>query len=83
MGAKEIKEAKRLEGKVLAADLQQKILEKIAEGRLQKFYSEVCLLEQPFVKDSDVTVKELVTQKIATIGENIQVRRFTRYVLGE
>ncbi|OGE76215.1 MAG: translation elongation factor Ts [Candidatus Doudnabacteria bacterium RIFCSPHIGHO2_02_FULL_48_21] len=59
------------------------IIEKIVEGKLEKFYEQICLLEQPFVKDSDVTVKELVTQKIATIGENIQVRRFTRYVLGE
>ena len=59
------------------------LIEKIVEGKLEKYYQEVCLLQQPFVKDEDVTVKELITQKIATIGENIQVRRFTRYVLGE
>lgn len=59
------------------------IIEKIVEGRLEKFYQEICLLEQPFVKDPDITIKELVNQKIAAIGENIQIRRFTRYVLGE
>lgn len=59
------------------------IVEKIATGRLEKFYQEVCLLEQPFVKDQDITVQELINQKIAIIGENIKVRRFTRYILGE
>ena len=59
------------------------IIEKIVEGKLEKYFQEICLLEQPFVKDQDITVKELVTQKIASIWENIQVRRFTRYVLGE
>lgn len=56
---------------------------KIVIGKLEKFYQEVCLLEQPFVKDPDITIKDLITQKIAKIGENIQVRRFTRYTLGE
>ena len=59
------------------------IVEKIVAGRVEKFFQEICLLEQPFVRDSDITVRELINQKIATIGENIQVRRFTRYVLGE
>lgn len=59
------------------------IMEKIVDGKLEKYYEEVCLLEQPFVRDPDITVQELINQKIATIGENIQVRRFTRYVLGE
>ena len=59
------------------------IAEKIVAGKLEKFYEQVCLLDQRFVKDEDLTVNELITQKIATIGENIQVRRFTRYVLGE
>lgn len=62
---------------------QDNIIEKIVEGKLEKYYQETCLLEQPFVKDPDIIVKELISQKIATIGENIQVRRFTRYVLGE
>ena len=58
------------------------IREKIVEGQLAKWYKEVCLLEQPF-RDEDRTVRALVTEKIATIGENIRVRRFTRYALGE
>jgi len=59
------------------------IVEKIVAGRVEKFFEEVCLLEQPFVKDPDISVQDLITQKVAVIGENIQVRRFTRYVLGE
>ena len=54
----------------------------IVEGQLRKWYAEVCLLEQPF-RDTDMTVRDLVTGAIATIGENIRVRRFTRYGLGE
>lgn len=59
------------------------IIDKITEGRVEKYYQEVCLLEQSFVKDQDITVRELVERSIAKIGENIQVKRFTRYVLGE
>jgi len=59
------------------------VVEKIVAGRIEKYYEETCLLEQPFVKDGDITVQELINQKIAVIGENIQVRRFARYVLGE
>lgn len=59
------------------------ITEKIVAGKLEKFFQSVCLLEQPFVRDQDVTVQELINRKIAVIGENIKVRRFTRYVLGE
>ncbi len=59
------------------------VIEKIVEGKLEKFYAEICLLEQPFVKDPDKTVGQLVTDAVARIGENIQVRRFARYVLGE
>lgn len=61
----------------------EKILEKIAEGRLQKFYSEVCLLEQPFVKDQDKTIKQLINDTIAQLGENISVGRFVRLQLGQ
>ena len=60
----------------------QQIAEKIAEGRLKKYLEEVVLLEQPFVKDDKVKVKELVQQAIAKIGENIVVRRFCRFELG-
>jgi len=59
------------------------VLEKIAEGRLKKFYEENCLLEQLYVKDNDMTINDLVKQSIAKIGENIVIRRFCRFVLGE
>ncbi|OGE79095.1 MAG: translation elongation factor Ts [Candidatus Doudnabacteria bacterium RIFCSPHIGHO2_01_FULL_46_14] len=68
---------------IVAESKPANIIEKIVEGKLEKYFQEICLLEQPFVKDPDITIKELVNQKIATIGENIQIRRFTRYVLGE
>jgi elongation factor Ts len=60
-----------------------KILDKIAEGKLEKFFQEVCLLEQPFIKNPDVTVKGLLEDLISKMGENILIRRFVRYQLGE
>jgi elongation factor Ts len=57
--------------------------EKIAGGKLEKFYQDSCLLEQPFIKDPNLKIADLLTQKITKIGENIGVRRFTRYQLGE
>jgi elongation factor Ts len=60
-----------------------KMLDKIAEGKLKKFYSETCLLDQPFVKEDSKTVGELIKEKIAQLGENITVGRFTRYQLGQ
>jgi elongation factor Ts len=59
------------------------VIEKIVDGKLEKFYAEACLLEQPFVKNPDQTVGQLVTEAVARIGENIQVRRFARFKLGE
>ena len=59
------------------------IIEKIATGKVDKFYKEVCLMEQPFVKDDKKTIQEVVTEAVAKIGENIQIRRFARFVLGE
>jgi elongation factor Ts len=59
------------------------VLDKIVAGRLEKFYAEACLLEQPFVKDPGITIKNMLSQKIAKLGENISVRRFTRFRLGE
>jgi elongation factor Ts len=56
---------------------------KIVEGRLEKYFQEVCLLEQPFVKDPSMTVQDLIKAKIAKTGENITVRRFVRFQLGE
>ncbi len=61
----------------------EKIIEKMVTGRIEKYYKEVCLLEQPFVKDPDKTINDLITESIAKIGENIAIRRFTRYQLGE
>lgn len=55
----------------------------MVEGRIEKFYKEVCLLEQPWVKDPDKSIQELLNEKIATIGENINIRRFARFERGE
>jgi elongation factor Ts len=59
------------------------VVEKIVEGKVEKFFAETCLLEQPFVKDQDKTVGQLITEAVSRIGENIKVRRFARFVLGE
>jgi elongation factor Ts len=59
------------------------VVEKIVQGKLEKFYEEFCLLEQPFIRDQEVTVGELVSQHVAKIGENIRVRRFVRFQLGD
>jgi elongation factor Ts len=59
------------------------VIEKIVTGKIDKFYSEICLLEQAFVKDPDKTIQEILTERIARIGENLRVARFTRYALGE
>lgn len=61
----------------------EKVLEKIVEGRLDKYFKDSCLLEQPFVKDPEKTVKDVVKEAIARIGENIVVRRFSRFRVGE
>jgi elongation factor Ts len=61
----------------------EKIVDKIVEGKLEKYYQEVVLMEQAFVKDMDKTIRDIVTGAIAKIGENIMVKRFTRYRLGE
>ncbi|MBI2411663.1 MAG: translation elongation factor Ts [Deltaproteobacteria bacterium] len=59
------------------------VIQKMVDGKVEKFYKDVCLLEQPFVKDPDVTIEKLVVDAIAKLGENITVRRFTRYKVGE
>jgi len=61
----------------------EKMVDKIAEGRMQKFYEEVCLLEQPFVKEATLTVGQLVKTRIAKLGENISVARFVRFKVGD
>ena len=73
------------EREIAAAQVQGKppaAVQKIVEGKLDKFYSTICLIDQPFVKLPEKTVKEIITEKITKIGENIQVRRFTRFQLG-
>jgi elongation factor Ts len=65
------------------ANKPEQVIEKIVEGRLNKFYEETVLVDQPFVKASEKTVGELVTEKIAKTGERIAIRRFTRYKMGE
>lgn len=66
-----------------AAGKPAAMLEKIAEGKIKKFYEDTCLLNQAYVKDPDKTVDQLVRETVATLGENITVRRFARFVLGD
>ncbi len=61
----------------------EKIIDKIMDGRIEKYYKEVCLMEQTFIKDGDKTVNDVVTEKVAKIGENISIRRFARFAVGE
>jgi len=61
----------------------EKIIDKIVDGRIEKYYSEVVLMEQPFVKDTDKSVADLVKETIGSLGENMNIRRFTRFRLGE
>ena len=68
--------AAQVQGKPAAA------VQKIVEGKLEKYYSQVCLLDQPFVKNPDKAIKDILTEKIAVMGENMQIRRFARYQLG-
>ena len=66
-----------------SAGKPEKIMERIVEGKLKKYYSEVCLYEQPFIKDPELTVEELIKAKIAVLKENIAVKRFARFKVGE
>lgn len=77
------KEKEIFRNQALADGKPEKIVDKIVEGRLNKYYAEVCLYEQPFIKDSDQAVEDLIKSKIATIKENISVRRFARFEVGE
>lgn len=77
------KEKEIYKEQALKSGKPEKILEKIAEGRLTKFYSERCLLDQPFVKDTDKTIKGLLDELMGKTGEKCQIRRFARYQLGE
>jgi elongation factor Ts len=82
--ASEIEHEKQiLRAQALNEGKPEKIVDKMVEGRIEKYYKEVCLLEQPFIKDPDIVIKDLVMEKIAKIGEKIAIRRFARYELGE
>lgn len=77
------KEKEILRAQALNEGKPEKIVEKMVEGRIGKFYEEFCLMEQSFIKDPDKTIAVLLNEKISTIGENISIRRFVRYELGE
>ena len=77
------KEKEILKAQALNEGKPEKVVEKMVAGRLEKYLKEICLLEQTFIKDTDKTVKDLIKEKIAKIGENISVRRFSRFELGE
>jgi elongation factor Ts len=76
-------ETEILLSQTIAEGKPEKVAEKIVEGRIEKFYSEICLLNQPFIKDPKKTINDLLGEFCAKIGENIVIRRFTRYQLGE
>lgn len=77
------KESQILKQQALNEGKPENIAEKMVAGRIKKYYEEVCLLEQAFIKDSSVLVKDLLAEKVAKIGENIIIRRFVRYEVGE
>ncbi len=77
------KEKEILRAQALNEGKPEKIVDRMVEGRIEKYYKEVCLLEQPFVKDPDITVQALVNETALASGEKISVRRFTRYERGE
>jgi elongation factor Ts len=66
-----------------ASGKPEKVIEKIVEGKMKKFFSEACLLEQTFVKNSDITIQDLMNELIAKTGENIVIKRFSRFQLGD
>ena len=72
-----------LKAQAIAEGKPEAIAEKMVAGRISKYYEEICLLEQPFVKDEKVKIKDMLTDAIRTTGENVMVRRFVRYQLGE
>lgn len=77
------KEKSILKAQALNEGKPEKIVEKMVEGRIKKYFEEICLLDQHFVKDPDMTISQLVNEKISKIGENIKIRRFIRYQMGE
>ena len=77
------KEKEILRAQALNEGKPEKIIDKMVEGRVSKYLKEICLLEQPFVKNPDLTIEDLVKEQIMTIGENVKIRRFARFQMGE
>ncbi|MDD7446086.1 MAG: translation elongation factor Ts [Clostridiales bacterium] len=77
------KEKEVLRAQALNEGKPEKIVERMVEGRIEKYYKEVCLMEQPFVKDPDKTIRDLISEATVAIGEKISIRRFVRYERGE
>lgn len=77
------REKEILKAQALNEGKPEKVVEKIVSGRLEKFYQENCLLEQPYIKDMDRSVQDMINEKVAKLGEKIVVRRFVRYEVGE
>jgi elongation factor Ts len=77
------KEKEIYKKQALESGKPEKILDKIAEGKLEKFYQEICLVEQSFIKNPDITVKELMEELVVKMGEKILINRFMRFQLGE
>ena len=77
------KEKEILRAQALNEGKPEKIVDRMVEGRIGKYYKEVCLMEQPFIKDTDMTVTDLINEKTVKIGEKISIRRFARYAMGE
>jgi elongation factor Ts len=77
------RETEVLRAQAEAEGKPENVVDKIVAGRISKFYEEICLLEQPFVKNDKVKIKDMITEAIRTTGENIVLRRFERYELGE
>jgi elongation factor Ts len=77
------KEKSSYRAQALEEGKPEHIVDRIIEGRLEKFYQDTCIIEQPFVKDEDKTIQDLINDAIAKLGENIVLRRFVRYEVGE
>ncbi|MEE8185981.1 MAG: translation elongation factor Ts [Thermodesulfobacteriota bacterium] len=77
------KEKSIFRAQALESGKPEKVIEKIVEGKLGRFFSEVCLMEQSFIKNPDITIQQLLTENISKLGENLSVRRFVRYNVGE
>ena len=77
------KEREIQKARVIAEGKPEKMADKIVEGRMQKFYEEICLYEQPFIRENSTTIADLIKAKIAKLGENISVSRFVRFKVGE